>query len=97
MTSIHPELVDFHGISLHVQVDSATDMIQTAIGAHITQRKLLLTIVSYYAQLDAVSRGSLPEVLLGYTDLDHAWETLGMTPTSYSPGKTIYDRIAHSG
>ncbi|KAI0095055.1 hypothetical protein BDY19DRAFT_916041 [Irpex rosettiformis] len=54
---------------LHVKVESATEMIQSAIGAHLNQ----------------IPRGLLPPALIGYEPLERAWEDLGVTPTSYSP------------
>ena len=37
----------------------------------------------------AVPRGLLADALIGYEPLDKAWDDLGMTPTSYSPGAPL--------
>ncbi|KAI0686832.1 cysteine proteinase [Cytidiella melzeri] len=63
---------------LHVSVQSATEMIQSAIGAHLNQ----------------IPRGLLPPALIGFEPLDRAWEDLGMTPTSYSPELLIFAYLA---
>lgn len=65
-------------------------MYQTGIGAHVSQSKLSTAHLCCWPEsyiYFLVSRGNLPEGLLGYTALDHAWEALGMTATSYTPGK----------
>jgi len=37
-----------------------------------------------------VPRGDLPESLRQMTELDGYWETLGLTPSSYTPGTVDY-------
>ncbi|OJT05642.1 hypothetical protein TRAPUB_3565 [Trametes pubescens] len=61
-------LRDYMPMVLHVTADSARDMYQTGIGAHVSQ----------------IARGLLPEPLQGYSVLDDSWELLGMTPSTYS-------------
>ncbi|KAI0937423.1 hypothetical protein AcV5_005336 [Taiwanofungus camphoratus] len=53
---------------LHVNVDGVREMYQTAIGAHVSQ----------------IPRGLLPASLVGDESLTEAWQTLGITPGSYS-------------
>ncbi|TCD66521.1 ubiquitin-specific protease ubp2 [Steccherinum ochraceum] len=54
--------------SLSVKVESAREMYQTGIGAHMNQ----------------IPRGLLPEQLVGYTKLNSVWTGLGMTASAYS-------------
>lgn len=72
---------------LHVTADSARDMYQTGIGAHVSQSELIRVSSSTHGSHCAVARGLLPEPLLGYTDLDCSWKLLGMTPSTYSWGQ----------
>ncbi|KAI0652778.1 cysteine proteinase [Trametes meyenii] len=61
-------LGDYNPMVLYVKAESARDMYQTGIGAHISQ----------------ISRGQLPDALVGYTPLRDSWQILGMTPSTYS-------------
>ncbi|EKM61525.1 uncharacterized protein PHACADRAFT_85514 [Phanerochaete carnosa HHB-10118-sp] len=60
---------DFHGQHINASVEDATHMYQTGIGAHINQ----------------LAPGVLPEPLIGLPELEPCWQTLGMSPVSYSP------------
>ncbi|KAI0328424.1 cysteine proteinase [Cubamyces sp. BRFM 1775] len=62
-------LGSYNPMVLYVKADSARDMYQAGIGAHVSQ----------------IPRGLLPSALSNYTALDEAWKTLGMTPSTYSP------------
>ncbi|KAH9911282.1 cysteine proteinase [Epithele typhae] len=61
-------LADYSSIVLTVKADGARDMYQEGIGAHVSQ----------------ISRGNLPDQLVGYAPLDAAWRLLGMTPSTYT-------------
>ncbi|KAH8099848.1 cysteine proteinase [Cristinia sonorae] len=63
---------------LSVTVESAREMYQTGIGAHVNQ----------------IPRGLLPDNLLGCTDLNDVWEGLGMTPSSYSHDLVTFAYLA---
>ncbi|THH27938.1 hypothetical protein EUX98_g6252 [Antrodiella citrinella] len=54
--------------TLSVKFESAREMCQSALGAHV----------------DQIPRGLLPDQLVGCTTLDNVWEGLGLTPISYS-------------
>jgi ubiquitin carboxyl-terminal hydrolase 25 len=77
-------------MTLYVSVESATDMYQTGIGAHISQRECLkIRIAHKNLTPHIVAPGGLPDALVGYTALDEAWRTLGMSPATYSPGEAL--------
>ncbi|KAF8973501.1 hypothetical protein BDZ97DRAFT_1648272 [Flammula alnicola] len=60
---------EWKDFKLHVQLDSAREMYQTAIGAHA----------------DQIPRGGLSDTMLdAVRPLDAAWRGLGLTPTTYS-------------
>ncbi|KAH9854519.1 cysteine proteinase [Lenzites betulinus] len=61
-------LQDYNPMVIFVKAESARDMYQTGIGAHVSQ----------------IARGLLPGVLQGYAELDPSWRILGMTPSTYS-------------
>ncbi|KAI0776350.1 cysteine proteinase [Trametes elegans] len=71
-------LQQYNPMVLHVNADSARDMYQTGIGAHVSQ----------------IPRGLLPASLQGYAPLDDAWRILGMTPSTYSPELLAFAYLA---
>ncbi|KAI0640335.1 cysteine proteinase [Trametes polyzona] len=71
-------LREYNAMVLHVTADSARDMYQTGIGAHVSQ----------------IARGLLPDTLRGYSMLDEAWKVLGMTPSTYSPELLAFAYLA---
>ncbi|KAL4250299.1 hypothetical protein ABKN59_003113 [Abortiporus biennis] len=71
-------LGDYVPLGTTVTTESAREMYQTAIGAHVSQ----------------ISRGNLPDPLIGYTPLDQSWSALGLTPSSYSPELLLFAYFA---
>lgn len=69
-------------------VESAREMYQTGIGAHVNQSGYQCVCLIDIAKMIplVVPRGQLPAALVGNEHLDKSWEALGMTPSSYSPG-----------
>ncbi|KAI0352188.1 cysteine proteinase [Trametes cingulata] len=61
-------LGDYNPMVIFVKADSARDMYQTGIGAHVSQ----------------IPRGLLPPALVGVSELDESWQALGITPSTYS-------------
>ncbi|KAI8980637.1 cysteine proteinase [Trametes punicea] len=61
-------LRDYNPMILHVKAESARDMYQAGIGAHVSQ----------------IPRGLLPQPLQDYSPLNDSWKALGMTPSTYS-------------
>ncbi|KAH9884671.1 cysteine proteinase [Cubamyces lactineus] len=62
-------LGSYNPMILCVKAESARDMYQAGIGAHVSQ----------------IPRGLLPQPLSNYTALEETWKVLGMTPSTYSP------------
>ncbi len=57
---------------------------------HTSTKVQLFSAIQFqdYLRISLVPRGLLPDVLVPYRGLDRAWNTLGLTPTTYSPGNT---------
>lgn len=79
------ELVD-HKVRTSVKIDSVRELYQTAIGAHLEQCQCLNQAKRGLLIQGLVPRGDLPETLRQMRELDDDWRTLGLTPSSYTPG-----------
>lgn len=80
------ELVDQVKARTAVKIDSVRELYQTAIGAHPEQCQPPRSDHVRLLTQDSVPRGELPETLRQIQLLDEDWRTLGLTPSSYTPG-----------
>ena len=74
-----------------VQLDSAREIYQTAIGAHPDQGYVILFMSRYSDKVNLIPRGGLSGWMLDVLQpLEASWKGLGLTPTTYSAGDLFY-------
>ena len=76
-------------IPLHVVVEKADNMIQLALGAHITQGNLSAPSISYLTCTDyrvPAPHSPIATRLQELTDIFDSWRILGTTPETYTWG-----------
>ena len=90
------EVTDHMKIRTSVKIDSVRELYQTAIGAHPEQCGFFELDHAESLTGDQVTRGDLPETLRQMRELVEDWRTLGLTPSSYTPGTITGSRTDNS-